>query len=290
MIKIAVNLLLIFVVFGLLGCSKESRTNKDLPKMVQTLNRDNLCSMGEVLVEINAKTFDVNKTGLYHNLLLTYVSENDNGFVYNNDNQLHGHIDSLIHSGLSVLSLTYSDVYDYISDPVLGGSPDIWEQHLAQVGFGSAPVDSLKAQFNNSLILLYSYNVIKLEEKTILNSYVNDLCAGNNINYNSILSQIDNIPNKAFEGACSKSILSIGFHSSCWWKNFYTENVNPHPTTSEFVGNAMADLIGGAYGWGSYCVNNWSHHYESDFGINGLSAAGDRALGASAMSFSRLFF
>ncbi len=173
-------------------------------------------------------------------------------------------------------SQTHEDIFKYIPLPDLTSIPTELKLSFLE----EASVDSMKQRIINNIDQMHSLGAISSQEKSILNSYIDDFCAGNSINYDTILAQITAVPDKPFDGAISRFLVTLGRQSYCWWEHYLVaEFPNQEPPIVEI---ALNDLLSGAVGWGWYVVSNWSHHYESDFGMNGLNFAGQAALFGSA--------
>lgn len=240
------------------------------------------CATNPVIIAFGNENHNASTFGYYHNLVLSYAAQNMGNVAFQSDLHFAMYLDTLIYDGLMEVSQTHSDVFDYIPLPDLAASPTELELALLE----EAPVDTVKQRILDQIDQICALGAISTQEKAILDSYISDFVSESSINYDTLLAQIAAVPNKPFDGAFSKFLVTLGRQSHCWWEQFLVVNFPNEEPPPAFT-NSLLDLAGGAYGWGSHCISNWDEHGHSDFGIRGLQRAGDFAVGASIGALRR---
>lgn len=214
-------------------------------------------------------TIDVAKFGEYHNLVLEYalyeMPETYLGTCMQMDTLI-----SILNEGVISVNediVNFIPIYSNDCNSLLNLLDGILEPDVSNID-----VFNVCQEYLDTLVV---YAAIDTSEKTLINLYMDSLINGNLQDYNTFKIAWSSLPNKKYNGAFSAALFSIGIYSYEFWKNYNGGTIeNPE-------GLVWTDFGGAIWGYASYMYDNWSHHYEEDFGKEALKAGAKFGLGSS---------
>lgn len=233
--------------------------------------------MTPFVITIGTHTVDVSQVGFYHNLLMDYGKNNKQSYNSQGLCTAFVSVQDIANAGMGSIG---GNVALYISSSNNTCSEGCEGNPILALAFSNASTGEYVQSIQQAFSLLLTKGGINAAEKQLLDQLVNDLAGGANIDFCTYRANWESIPNKPYNGAASASLLSIAAYSLEWWDN-YANTSTKYSYSSILIGGPLADLAGAAWGYGEYMYDNWSHHYEEDFGMNALKAGGREAVKAS---------
>lgn len=229
----------------------------------------------EYLTDQHGTIYYLENYGKIHNRILNECMKIKPQEALTTSCLLDGYIDSLIWKLTQPIELMYLSQDDSNCDENESNPINDWlkAQEVEKA-------TTIRNYFTNSLSTLFNYEIISLEEKQLLLDFYSDLEKKKPIDYKLFYDRWSKGPKKA-NGKVSAQLMIIGKYSNDFWTN--------NGGINQYYLLPVLDLCGGAWGVGSYIYSNWSHHYESDFGLKFLSSGGSEALKTSAMAGVKKF-
>ncbi len=242
-------LLFIFVILFLYSCN----------------NFDNHSIDCDFKLSSNETEFSIDSIGIYHNLMLNNVINNLN----ENNIELTGK-ERYLNSLAAEVSRKAKDfsLFGYTVDS--SWTYDFMVRSYTIDEFNKSPIE-FRIAVTNLIDSVYSQDVITLSEKVLIEEVFDSIYEGK-LNYNYFKLKWCTIEKNESKGVISASIISVGYHSSLYWREYYSNlnsNFEINNRAAPFIiagADALGALEGGVtWAFGKTVMGGWGQPDGRDY-------------------------